>query len=157
MEDLVKARFDPGKLAPAAYKALLGLEAYVANSSVDATLLHLVKMRASQMNGCGYCIDMHSKDALAAGETAQRLLGLDAWREAPYYTDRERAALEWTEALTFIAESHADDPIYDRVRAVFSEQEVVDLTCAITAINMWNRVAIASRVEPGSYRPRSSH
>jgi len=152
----VKARFNAVKLAPGAYKAMLDLEAYLASSSIEPKLLHLIKLRASQINGCAYCIDMHAKDALAHGDTDQRLLGLDAWRESPYYTDRERAALEWTEALTLIRETHADDAVYDRVRAVLSEQEVVDLTCAVATINSWNRLAIAARTVPGLYRPHTS-
>jgi AhpD family alkylhydroperoxidase len=109
-------------------------------------------MRASQINGCGYCLDMHSKDARAQGETEQRLYVLPAWREAPFYTDRERAALAWTEALTLVAESHVPDEVFEEARAQFSEQELVDLSLAIVAINGWNRVAIAFRSEPGTYR-----
>jgi AhpD family alkylhydroperoxidase len=113
----------------------------------------MIKLRASQINGCAYCIDMHWKDARAVGESEQRLYGLDAWREAPYYTDRERAALEWTEALTDVTDGHAPDAVYDAVRGHFSDKELVDLTWAIAAINAWNRVAIAFRSEAGSYRP----
>lgn len=149
----MKARFNPATLAPGGYRAMLQLERYLAESSIDAALLHLIKLRASQINGCGYCIDMHSKDAMAGGETAQRLLGLDAWREAPYYTDRERAALEWTEALTRITDGHASDEVYERVRAVLSEQEIADLTLAVATINAWNRLVIAARTVPGTYRP----
>ena len=152
----MKARFNAVKLAPGAYKAMLDLEAYLASSSIEPKLLHLIKLRASQINGCAYCIDMHAKDALALGEADQRLLGLDAWRETPYYSERERAALEWTEALTLITAGHAADAVYDRVRAVLSEQEVVDLTFAVTTINAWNRLAIAARTVPGLYQPRSS-
>lgn len=114
----------------------------------------LVKTRASQINGCAYCIDMHTKDARAAGETEQRLYALDAWRETPFYTDRERAALEWTEAVTLIAEDHAPDDLFQRVRQHFSEEELVNLTLAIVAINGWNRLAIAFRAVPGSYEPQ---
>ncbi len=151
----MKARFNPAKHAAGGYKALLDLEAYLAGSSIDHGLLHLIKLRASQINGCGYCIDMHSKDAMAGGDTPQRLLGLDAWREAPFYTDRERAALEWTEALTLITEGHVPDDVYERVRAVLSEQEIADLTVAVSTINAWNRIAIAARTVPGTYRPPS--
>ena len=113
----------------------------------------MVKLRASQMNGCAYCIDMHWKDARAAGESEQRLYGLDAWREASYYTDRERAALEWTEALTNITDGHVPDAVYDAVRGHFSDKELADLTWAVAAINAWNRVAIAFRSEAGTYEP----
>jgi AhpD family alkylhydroperoxidase len=112
-----------------------------------------VKLRASQMNGCAYCIDMHWKDARAAGESEQRLYGLDAWEESPYYSDRERAALAWTEALTFISDHHVPDAVYEAVRPHFSEKELSDLTWAIAAINAWNRVAIALRSTPGTYKP----
>ena len=113
----------------------------------------MVKLRASQINGCAYCIDMHWKDARAVGESEQRLYGLAAWEESPYYTDRERAALAWTEALTNLADGHVSDAAYDAVRAQFAEKEVADLTWAVAAINAWNRVAIASRAEPGKYTP----
>jgi AhpD family alkylhydroperoxidase len=108
-------------------------------------------MRASQINGCAYCLDMHSKDARANGETEQRLYGLDAWRETPYYSARERAALEWTEALTLVAETHAPDDVYERVKEQFSEDELMHLTLAIVAINGWNRLNIAARTVPGGY------
>src|SRR3954452_2677199 len=139
--------------APEAYRALAGLEAYLKGSGLEPGLLHMLKLRASQMNGCAYCIDMHWKDARAAGEGEQRLYGLAAWREAPYYTDKERAALEWTEALTFIADGHAPDSVFDSVRSQLSEREIIDLTLAVAQINAWNRLAIATRMEPGSYRP----
>jgi AhpD family alkylhydroperoxidase len=143
------------KVAPAAFKAMSSLEAYLRESGFDKTLLHAIKLRASQMNGCAYCIDMHWKDARAAGESEQRLYGLDAWREAPYYSDRERAAFEWTEALTNITDGHVPDTVYDTVRGHFSEKELVDLTWAVAAINAWNRVAIAFRSEAGKYKPPS--
>jgi len=141
------------KVAPGAYKAMTGLEAYLRESGLDKQLLHMIKLRASQMNGCAYCIDMHWKDARALGESEQRLYGLDAWRESPYYTDRERAALEWTEALTNITDGHVSDAVYDSVRGHFSEKELTDLSWAIAAINVWNRIAIASRSEAGNYKP----
>jgi AhpD family alkylhydroperoxidase len=141
------------KVATEAYQALSRLEHYLAHSSLEPKLLHLIKLRASQVNGCAYCIDMHWKDLRAAGETEQRLYGLDAWCELPYYTDRERAALEWTESVTRIAETHAPDAVYEAVKAHFTEQELADLTWAVAAINAWNRVAIALRAVPGSYRP----
>ncbi len=148
----MKPRMEFWKIAPGAYKAMSTLDAYLRESGLDKTFLHIVKLRASQMNGCAYCIDMHWKDARVGGESEQRLYGLDAWREAPYYTDRERAALEWTEALTNIQDGHAPDAIYDSVRTHFSDKELADLTWAIAAINAWNRVAIALRSEAGSYR-----
>jgi AhpD family alkylhydroperoxidase len=141
------------KLAPEAARALLGLERYLHGCGLEPGLLNLVKLRASQVNGCAYCIDMHWKDLRAAGETEQRLYGLDAWRESPYYTDRERAALEWTEAVTRIAETHADDAVYDAVRPHFTDKELADLTWAVAAINAWNRLAISFRATPGEYQP----
>ena len=147
-------RYAYEKLAPDAYKAMLGLERYFHHGSdIEPMLTHLVKLRASQVNGCAYCIDLHAKDLLAGGETVQRIYGLDAWREAPYYTDRERAALEWTEALTLVSQTHADDEIYERVKPHFTEKELTDLTWLIGGINLWNRIAIASRVTPGTYQP----
>ena len=111
-------------------------------------------MRASQINGCAYCLDMHSKDARANGETEQRLYGLEAWRETPYYTEKERAALEWAESLTLVAQTHVPDEVYERARKEFSEQELVDLTYAVAAINVWNRLAISTRAVPGEYQPQ---
>jgi AhpD family alkylhydroperoxidase len=116
-------------------------------------LLELVKMRASQINGCAYCLDMHSKDAMAHGETPQRLFLLDAWEESPFYTGRERAALAWTEALTRVADSHVPDEVFDVARKEFSERELVDLALAVVTINGWNRLCIAFRAEPGTYQP----
>jgi AhpD family alkylhydroperoxidase len=138
--------------SPDAYRAMAGLERYLATSSIEKPLGELVKMRASQINGCAYCLDMHSKDARAAGETEQRLYGLDAWEEAPYYTDRERAALAWTEALTLVSKDHVPDAVYEKVKPHFSERELADLTWLIVAINSWNRIAIAFRAPAGSYK-----
>src|SRR5215831_10447323 len=153
----MQARIDVQKAAPGVYRAMAGLESFVHNSSgLEPSLLELIKLRASQINGCAYCIDMHSKDARAAGETEQRLYGLNAWRESPYYTDRERAALEWAEALTLVAETHVPDEVYERVRAQFSEKEVVDLTIAVGLINLWNRIAISFRAVPGLYQPKQA-
>ncbi len=149
----MQQRMDLSKLTPAAYRALAGLEGYLARSSIEKPLRELVKLRASQINGCAFCIDMHWKDARADGETEQRLYGLDAWEEAPYYTERERAALLWTEALTRITDGHAGDAVFERVRSHFSEIELADLTWVIAAINAWNRIAIASRSKAGSYQP----
>jgi len=143
------------KAAPGGYRAMMALEAYLHDTGLDQGLLHMVKLRASQINGCAYCIDMHWKDARAAGEGEQRLYGLDAWREAPYYSDRERAALAWTEALTNITEGHVPDSVYDAVRDQFTDRELADLAWVVAAINAWNRVAIAFRSEAGSYRPRT--
>ena len=151
----MESRLNPAKIAPAAYRAMAALEVYVKHSSnLEKPLLELVRMRASQINGCAYCLDMHSKDARAVGETEQRLYGLDAWREAPFYTDRERAALAWTEALTLIREGHVEDDVYEAAHKVFSEQELVDLAMVAVAINGWNRLAIAFRAEVGSYQPQ---
>jgi len=146
-------RLDYRKFAKEPIKALLDMEAYVAQCGLDHKLLHMIKLRASQINGCAYCIDMHWKDARAAGETEQRLYGLNAWRESPYYTDRERAALEWTESLTLIAASQAPDEAFAAVKSQFSDIEIVDLTYAISTINAWNRIAISMRAVPGHYQP----
>ena len=146
-------RLDAARVSPAALKTMLDMEAYLAESGLDRSLIHLIKMRASQINGCAYCLDMHSKDARAEGETEQRLYALDAWRETPFYSPRERAVLAWTEALTLISQTHAPDDVYREAREHFSEQELVDLTLAIVAINGWNRIAIGFRAEPGTYQP----
>ena len=149
----MQPRLDPTKLSAAAYKAMLALEAYLAHSTLPPALKHVLKLRASQINGCAYCIDMHWKDARAHGETEQRLYGLDAWAESPYYTDRERAALAYVESVTRVAETHVPDDVFDRVRSHFSEQEVVDLTWLAVGINAWNRLAIALRSPAGTYQP----
>ena len=148
----MSTRIDYNKVAPGAFRAMFGLEKYVHECGLEQSLLHLIKMRASQINGCAYCLDMHSKDARAEGETEQRLYVLNAWREAPFYTERERAALAWTEALTLIAEDHVPDEIYNEVRQHFSEQELVNLSLAVIAINGWNRLAISFRSEAGTYQ-----
>jgi AhpD family alkylhydroperoxidase len=147
------SRIDYTKVAPGALRAMYGLEKYLAESSIEGPLRELVKLRASQINGCAYCVDMHWKDARAAGETEQRLYGLVAWREAPYYSERERVALAWTEALTLIADNHVSDELYEQTRREFSEQELVDLTLAVVTINGWNRIAISFRSDAGSYQP----
>ena len=151
----MKARIDLSHVNPGVMKAMLGLERQVAQARFDHKLLNLVRMRASQINGCAYCLDMHSKDARAIGETEQRLYGLDAWRETPYYSARERAALEWTEALTLVADTGVPDDVYERVREQFSEDELVHLSLAIVAINGWNRLNVAARTVPGDYVPGS--
>jgi AhpD family alkylhydroperoxidase len=142
------------RLVPAAYRAMLVLESYVHDTGLEPSLLELVKMRASQINGCAYCLDMHSKDARAAGETEQRLYLLNAWREAPFYTERERAALAWTESVTLVHESHVPEDVYQQARAHFSEDELVNLTIAIVAINGWNRLEVSFRGVPGRYKAR---
>lgn len=152
----MEPRIDYRKYAPDAQKAILALEKYIAECGLDHKLIHLMKMRASQINGCAYCIDMHSKDARALGETEQRLYELDAWRETPFYTERERAALAWTEALTLVSETHVPDSVYEEVRKQFSEKEIVDLTFAVTTINAWNRLAISMRAVPGRYKPAAT-
>jgi AhpD family alkylhydroperoxidase len=133
-------------------KALFGLNAYLAKSSIEKSLLHLIEFRVSQINGCAYCLDMHSKDLRAGGETEQRLYLLSAWRESPFYTKRERAALAWAEAVTLVTESHVSDEVYEEAGKQFSEQELIDLTFAITTINTWNRLNIAFRTTPGTYQ-----
>lgn len=150
----MEPRIDFYRASPEVVNAMRGLERAVNQSGLEASLRELVKLRASQMNGCAYCIDMHTKDARAAGESEQRLYALNAWRETPFYTDRERAALEWTETITNIADGHAPDDVFFRVRQYFNEGELVNLTLAIVAINGWNRLAIGFRAVPGSYKPR---
>ena len=148
----MQPRIDFTKVEPGAVKAMLGLEGYVRSSGLELSLLDLIKTRASQINGCAYCIDMHTKDARARGESEQRLYLLNAWRESPFYTERERAALEWTEAVTLITEGHVPDEVYENVRRQFSEQELVNLTMAVVAINGWNRLCVSFRVVPGDYQ-----
>ena len=152
----MQPRIDGAKVAPGGLKAMLGLEAYLHECGLEIPLLHLIKLRASQINGCAYCLDMHWKDLRAIEETEQRLYGLDAWRESPYYTDRERAALAWTEAVTRVTDGHVPDDVYEEVRPHFSEKELADLTLAIATINAWNRIAIASRATPGRYQPQAN-
>lgn len=153
----MEPRIDFMKVGQGAMNALLGVEKYVHSSGLETNLLDLIKLRASQINGCAYCIDMHWKDLRAAGETEQRLYGLDAWEESPYYSDRERAALAWTEAVTNVQDGHVPDTVFELVRKSFTDKELVDLTVAITAINSWNRLNIAARTVPGSYQPAKSH
>jgi AhpD family alkylhydroperoxidase len=149
-------RLNSANVVPGAYRAMYQLEQYVRSSGLEASLLELVKIRASQLNGCAYCLDMHTKDARAAGESEQRIYLLSAWQEAPFYSERERAALEWTEALTLIADNHVPDDIYERVSAHFTEEELVNLTLAVVTINGWNRIAISFRSEPGTYQPQQA-
>jgi len=148
----MEPRIDYRKYAPDATKAMLEIEKYLANCGLDHKLMHLLKMRASQINGCAYCIDMHSKDARAVGETEQRLYELNAWRETPFYTDKERAALAWVEAVTEVAKEHVPDDVYEEAKKQFSEKEIVDLTMLAAMINLWNRIAVATRAVPGHYK-----
>jgi AhpD family alkylhydroperoxidase len=148
-------RLDYYHASPAATKAMIGLQSAVNHSGLEHSLLELVKLRASQINGCAHCIEMHFKDAKAMGESDERLYLLDAWREAPFYNERERAALLWTETLTLIAEKGAPDEAFEEVRAQFDDEELVNLTLAIVAINAWNRFAIGFRAEVGKYEPLS--
>ena len=148
----MEPRIDYLKAARGVYEAMLGLEKYLHQSGLEEGLMDLVKLRASQINGCAYCIDMHWKDLRALGESEQRLYGLDAWEESPYYTDRERAAFQWTEAVTQIRDGHVPDEVYEKVRTKFTDKELADLTLAIAAINGWNRLAIAARSVPGVYQ-----
>jgi len=152
----VKERIDYKKMAPEAYKAMLGIETYVRGSGLEGSLLELVKTRVSQINGCAHCLDMHTKEARAAGETEQRLHLLATWREAPFYSDRERAALLWAETLTRISTNDVSDELYAEVRRHFDEKALVDLTLAIIAINGWNRLAVPFRAETGSYRAKAA-
>src|SRR5881392_3647850 len=147
----MEARFNGFKSAPGAYKAMMGLEQYLHQTGLEPSLLHLIKLRASQINGCAYCIDMHSKDLRAIDEDEQRLYCLEAWRECPYYTDRERAALAWTEAVTLMTVGHIEDDVYEEARAHLSEKEIADLTLAVATINAWNRLAVSARSTPGGY------
>jgi AhpD family alkylhydroperoxidase len=149
----MKSRIDFTRISPQSLKPLFALGAQIEASGLEHSLLELVKMRTSQINGCAYCLDMHSKDARAEGETEQRLYLLDAWRETLLYSERERAALAWTEAVTLVAEGHVPDDAYDEASNHFTEDELVALTLAITAVNSWNRLNIAFRMEAGNYRP----
>ena len=149
----MEARIDLRHADTKVMQLLFSPERYLHGSSLGSRLQHLVKTRASQINGCAYCLDMHTKDARAEGESEQRLFALDVWRETPFFDERERAALEWTEAVTRVAETHVPDDVYERVRQHFTEPELIDLTLAITNINAWNRLNIAFRTVPGDYRP----
>ena len=148
------ARLNYATAAPDATRAMLALERYVRECGLEMPLIELVKLRASYLNGCAYCVDMHTKDARLAGETEQRLYAIPVWHETPFYTPRERAALAWTDAVTRLPEGGVPDATYDEVRAHFDEGELVRLTMAIVTINGWNRIAIPFRAEPGSYQPR---
>jgi AhpD family alkylhydroperoxidase len=149
----MNARINALEYAPEAGKAMLALEKYLAGCGLEPRLLHMLKLRASQINGCAYCIDMHWLDARAHGETERRLYALNAWRESPFYDDRERAALAWIEALTLVADTHVPDAVYEEARRHFDERQLVDLTYLAMTINAWNRLAIAMRSQPGHYKP----
>jgi AhpD family alkylhydroperoxidase len=149
----MKQRINLAEAGQGALKTMLGLHTYLAKSGPEKSLLELIYFRVSQINGCAYCLDMHSKDLRAAGETEQRLYLLDAWRESPFYTERERAALAWAEAVTLVREGHVPDEVFEQARAQFGEDELANLTLAVVAINGWNRLNIAFRTEPGGYRP----
>jgi AhpD family alkylhydroperoxidase len=149
-------RLDYLRVAPDAIRPQQAMEVSVRRSSIERPLLELVKLRASYMNGCAYCVDMHTKDARAAGETEQRLYTIPVWRETPFFTPRERAALAWTEAVTDVGRTGVPDDVWDAVREHFSETEIVDLTMAVIVINGWNRLAVAFRTPPGSYVPRGA-
>ncbi|HEX4020692.1 MAG TPA: carboxymuconolactone decarboxylase family protein [Acidobacteriaceae bacterium] len=153
----MESRWNYLKAAPGAYKAMQGLGLYLRDCGLEESLRHLIMLRASQINGCAYCLDMHWKDLRAIGENEQRLYSLDAWRECPYYTERERAALAWTEAITLITNGHVPDEIYEEVHTHFNEKELSDLTLAISTINAWNRLTIAARTVPGTYQPARAH
>ncbi len=149
------SRLNYATAAPGALQAMYALQNYVEKCGLERSLLELVKTRASQINGCAYCIDMHTKDARANGETEQRLYALNAWRETPFFTERERAALAWTEAVTLVSEGHVPDEVFEQTRTQFSDEELINVTTAVVAINGWNRFAISFRAEPGTYRPAS--
>jgi AhpD family alkylhydroperoxidase len=149
----VKTRINYGKEAPGVYEAMDAIDQYIQQCGLERRLVLLVQLRASQVNGCAVCLDMHWKDLRVLGETEQRMYSLDAWRECPYYSDRERAALEWTEAVTTVASEHVPDRIYDEVKRHFSEKELADLTLVVAGINAWNRLSVAARLAPGNYKP----
>lgn len=149
----MQPRIEYMKVAPNAMSAMLALEQYVRQSGLDPSLVELVKLRASQINGCAYCIDMHTKDARARGESEQRLYAAAVWRETPFFTERERAALAWTEAVTQVSWKRVPEDVYQLARQHFDEKELIDLTMAIIAINGWNRLAISFRTVPGTYQP----
>jgi AhpD family alkylhydroperoxidase len=149
----MRARINYAKAAPGVYDAMDALDRYLQDCGLEKPLLLLVQLRTSQINGCAYCLDMHWKDLRALGESEQRLCSLDAWRECPYYSERERAALAWAEAVTEITPGHVPDALHAQVKPHFSDKELADLTLAVAAINAWNRLSIAARIEPGTYQP----
>ncbi len=150
----MESRLNYGDVEPDSLRVMLQLQSYVDRSGLDRSLLELIKIRASQINSCAYCLDMHSQDARMAGETEQRIYGLNAWRESPFYSDAERAALELTEAVTLIATQRVSDNLYERVRIHFNASQFVQLIMAINVINNWNRLAIATGAVAGTYHPQ---
>ena len=148
----METRFDYVKAAPGAYRAMAALERYVRECGLELPLIELIKIRVSQINGCAYCLDMHTKDARAEGETEQRIYTLPAWRETPFFTEREQAALAWAEAVTLVSETHVPDDVYKQARAHFSDEELVNLTMVVVAINGWNRLSISFRAVPNYQR-----
>jgi AhpD family alkylhydroperoxidase len=152
MASTVQPRFEYRKFSPEPVQAMMALEKYIASCGLDHKFIHLLKLRASQINGCAFCIDMHSIDARAEGETEQRLYALNAWRETNFFTDRERAGLAWIEAVTLVSTSHVPDEVYDEARRHFSEKEIFDLTFIASTINAWNRIAISARTPAGTYQ-----
>ena len=152
IDRIMESRLDYQQIAPGAVHAMLALETYVRQSGLERSLLHLIKTRASQINGCAYCLEMHTREARADGESEERLYLLDAWRESPAYSERERAALAWTEAVTLVADSHIPDEVYRAASQQFTEKELVDLTIAVIAINGWNRLAIGFRALPAKHQ-----
>ncbi|MCZ2126582.1 MAG: carboxymuconolactone decarboxylase family protein [Anaerolineales bacterium] len=149
----MQPRLNYSKIAPNGADGLAQQEKYIHSCGLEESLIELVKLRASQLNGCAYCIDMHTKDARSNGESEQRLYAVSAWHEAPFFTDRERAALEWTEAVTLVSQDHVPDAVYESVSKHFTEKELVDLTFAVIAINSWNRLAVSFRSTAGTYKP----
>ncbi len=156
MTHTMEPRIDYAQVAPGAYEAVRGLEKYLAREHFDRKLLHLVKYRASLLNGCAHCLEMHAKDAIAEGEDPVRLYTVAAWEETPLFTPKERAALRWTDAVTQVYRDHVPDAVYEEARKYFSEKELVDLTLAVIAINAWNRLAIPFRSPVGNYVPQSA-
>jgi len=151
----MEARIEFRNANPKILPLLLAIESYLRSTKIEPSLLNLIDVRASQLNGCALCLDMHTKDARAEGETEQRLYALDAWRETPFFDERERAALAWTEAVTQVADGHVPDDVYEQAKQCFNDEELVDLTLAVASINTWNRLNIAFRTVPGSYRAGS--
>jgi AhpD family alkylhydroperoxidase len=147
----MESRMELGKIEPNAYKAIMELEKYVVSTSVDKNLLHLIKLRASQVNGCAFCIDMHSKEARKDGETEQRIYALSAWRETPFFSDQERAALALTESVTLVSKDHVPEEVYETARHFFDDQTLAQIIMAIITVNAWNRLAITTRMIPGSF------
>jgi AhpD family alkylhydroperoxidase len=152
----MKARLEFTAAPPGAMEAMRTMEKYIRTCGIEPKLLELIKIRASQINGCSYCIDMHTKDARAHGETEQRIYALNAWRETPFFTDKERAALAWTESVTLVSETRVPDDVYELMRKYYDEKELINITMAVVTINSWNRLAISFRSVPGTYQPEKS-